>query len=252
MQIALENDSEVEAMCVMANQVQDIIKISEAMTYEKYIDDVLNLIVTVTATITQITTCSLWLIDKRENPLTIRLKTSRGIDTDLFYHKSLALNQGVVGMVATYKKPLIIADVLKDRQFKEKDMARRSGIVSMLGVPIVYKNDKLLGVLNCFTTKPHEFSKTEVNLMSNLADQAAISIFNTELMVRAELAKEELNTHDLLMRANNVLMQQRKIAADEASDWIQQCSDASCMSLRHVAEAILLTCPLPHNTSYFS
>lgn len=243
--IALENVSEVETMCLRANPIQDIIKLSEAMTYEKYIDDVLNLIVTVTATITHMTTCSLWLIDKKEKPWRIRLKASRGIDTDLFQHRSLALNQGVVGVVATHKKPLIIADVLKDRQFKEKDMARKSGIVSMLSVPVVYKNDKLFGVLNCFTTQPHEFSETEVNLMSNVADQAAISIFNTELMVRAELAKEELDTHDLVMRANDVLMQQRKIAADEAADWIQHYSDTSCTSLRHVAEAILLTSPMP-------
>ncbi|MCP3873771.1 MAG: GAF and ANTAR domain-containing protein [Desulfobacteraceae bacterium] len=225
------------------NNIQDIIKISKAISYENYIDDVLNLIVTVTATIPCIKMCSLWLIDKKEKPWKICLKASQGINTNLIQHRSLTLKRGVVGLVATRKKPLIIADVLKNRQFKEKDMAQKSGIVSMSGVPIVYKGDTLFGVLNCFTTKPYKFSKTEVSLMSKVANQAAITIFNTELMVRAGLAKEELDTHDLLKRASKVIMQQHKIATDEASNWIQQYSNTLCTPIRHVAEAILLMPP---------
>jgi signal transduction protein with GAF and PtsI domain len=240
---ALKNIYGLETLYSGANPVQNIRKISQAITDEKYIDDLLNLIVTVTAAITQKTTCSLWLVDKSKMPWRLRLKASRGIDTDLFQHRSLALNQGVVGMVATNKRPLIIADVLKNRQFKEKNMAQKLGIVSMIGVPIVYKNDKLVGVLNCFTTQFHSFSETEVTLMNTVANQAAVTIFNTERMVSAGLAKEELDTLNLLMRARKVLMGQRKMGADDADIWIQQCSHTSCRSLRHIAEAILLITP---------
>ncbi len=223
------------------NNIHDIIKISQEITYEKYIDDVLNLIVTVTASITPIKNCSLWLINKKEKPWIIRLKAFHGISADLFEHPFLALSQGIVGRVAACRQSLIIEDVLKNEQFKEKNMARKLGLVSMLGVPIIYKSNDLLGVLNGFTTKPYKFSKVEVNLARSVANQAAITIFNTERMVRAKFARNELDTHDLLRRAGRVLMRQCEIDAYTASNWIQQCSRRSCKSLRQIAEAILLT-----------
>lgn len=236
-----ENLSALTTLYSGAYPIQNIRKISQAIADDKYIDDVLNLIVTVTATITHTTTCSLWLVD-REKPWELRLKASQGINTALFQHRSLALNQGVVGRVATNKRPVIIANVLKDRQFKEKNMAQKSGIVSMLGVPMVYKKNTL-GVLNCFTTQAHAFSEPEVTLMNTVANQAAVALFNTERMVRAELAKEELETQNLLIRARKVLIRQRKLSADDAANWIQHCSNTSCRSLRHIAQAILLTTP---------
>ena len=243
-QFVSENICELTTIYSRANPIQNIGKISQAIADEKYIDDLLNLIVTVTAAITRTDTCSLWLADKREKPWKLCLKASQGINTDLFQHRSLALSQGVVGRVATKKRPVIISDVLKNRQFKEKNMAQKSGIVSMLSVPMIYKKDTLLGVINCFTTHAHAFSKTEVSLMNRVADQAAITIFNTERMVRAGLAKEELDTQNLLIRARKVLMGQRKLSADDAAHWIQDCSNTSCRSLRHVAEAILLITPM--------
>ncbi len=242
-QFALGNISQLTTQYSGIDPIQSIHKISQAITDEKYMDDVLNLILTITAAIAHITTCSLWLVDKREKPWRLCLKASHGINGDLFEHRSLALNQGVVGRVAKNKRPVVISDVLKDRPFKEKNMARKLGIVSMLCVPIVYKEDTL-GVLNCFTTQAHAFSETEVSWMNTVANQAALAIFNTEQMVRVGLAKEELYTQDLLRRARNVLMKQRKIAAEDASLWIQHCSKASCRSLRHVAEAILIVTPM--------
>ena len=242
--VVSENFCELTTIYSGANPIQNIRKISQTITDEKYMDDVLNLIVTVTAAITRAATCSLWLVDKREKPWRLCLKSSHGINADLFQHRSLALSQGVVGRVATNKKHVIIADVLKDRKFKEKNMAQKLGIVSMLSVPMVYKKETLLGVLNCFTTNAHAFSESEVCLMNRVANQAAVTIFNTERMVRAGLAKEELDTQDLLIRARKVLMGQRKLSADDASNWIQDCSNTSCRSLRHVAEAILLITPM--------
>ena len=199
------------------------------------------MIVTVTAAIPPVKSCSLWLINKKEKPWIIRLKALHGINANRIQYPFLALNQGVAGRVAACKQTLIILDVLKDKQFKEKTMARKSGLVSMLGVPIVYKGTELLGVLNCFTTRAYKFSRLDVDFINDVANQAAIAIFNTERMVRAKFARDELDTHNLLRRAGRVLMRQRKIEADEATNWIQQCSKTSCKSLRHIAEAILLT-----------
>lgn len=111
----------------------------------------------------------------------------------------------------------------------------------MVGVPLQVKDEKVIGVLNCFTAKPHEFSETEVNLITAVANQAAAAIINTELMVKTKVIQEELETRKLVERAKEILMRRRKMDGNDAFQWIQKRSMDSRKSMRHVAEAILLS-----------
>ncbi len=174
--------------------INSILLTSYAIVDEKYLEDILKLIVTVTTNVMDIKICSIWLIDETENPRKVKLKASQIIDADYVINRSLTINEGVVGHVATNQQTIIVKDVLKDPRFKEKAMARRLGLVSMLGIPMKDKNDETVGVLNCFKSKPHEFSKKEISMMATLANQAAVAIRNTELMVREQLIQEELTT----------------------------------------------------------
>lgn len=103
------------------------------------------------------------------------------------------------------------------------------------------KQDKMIGVLNCFTAKPHKFSETEVNLITTVANQAAVAIFNTELMVKTKVIQEELETRKLVERAKEVLMRRRNMSGDQAYRWMQKRSMDSRKSMRHIAEAVLLS-----------
>ncbi|MBL7204736.1 MAG: GAF and ANTAR domain-containing protein [Desulfobacteraceae bacterium] len=215
--------------------------ISQAITSELYLEDILKLIVMVTAKVTGVDICSLWLIDESESPKKIRLKATQTIEPEYLKDRSLSMNEGVVGFVATHNQPLIIEDVLKEPRFKEKEMARRLGLVSMASVPLQVKEGKVIGVLNCFTAEPHEFSEPEVNLITTVANQAAVAILNTELMVKTKVIQEELETRKLVERAKEILMRRRNLKGDEAYRWIQKRSMDSRKSIRHVAEAILLS-----------
>jgi signal transduction protein with GAF and PtsI domain len=221
--------------------IKGIMDISRAITSDLYLEDILKLIVMVTAKVTGVEICSLWLVDESSEGKKIRLKATQAIEPDYVMDRSLNLNEGVVGYVATHNRPLIVPDVLKEPRFKEKDMARKLGLVSMVGIPMHVKEDKVIGVLNCFTTKPHHFSETEVNLMTAVANQAAVAIFNTELMVKTKVIQEELETRKLVERGKEVLMRRRGMSGEEAYRWMQKRSMDSRKSMRHVAEAILLS-----------
>ena len=221
--------------------IKALTDISQAITSELYLEDLLKLIVMVTANVTGVAICSLWLIDESASPPVIRLKATQAIAPEYVKDRSLNLDEGVVGYVATNKRPLIIKNVLRNRRFKEKEMARQLGLVSMVGVPLKLKNDQVIGVLNCFTSKPYEFSKTEVNLLTAVANQAAVAILNTELMVKTKVIQEELETRKKVERAKEILMVRRKMTGDEAHRWIQKKSMDSRQHVRHVAEAILLS-----------
>jgi len=62
---------------------------------------------------------------KRKKRKKTRLKATQAIDPDYVKDRVLAMNEGVVGFVASKNKPLIVADVLKNSLFKEKEMAKR-------------------------------------------------------------------------------------------------------------------------------
>ncbi|MCD4788318.1 MAG: GAF and ANTAR domain-containing protein [Desulfobacterales bacterium] len=221
--------------------IKALMDISRAITSDLYLEDLLKLIVMVTARVTGVEICSLWLIDERVNPTMIRLKASQTIDPEYMKDRSLNMDEGVVGFVATHKRPLIVENVLDEPRFKEKEMAKKLGLVSMVSVPLQVKDEKVIGVLNCFTASRYKFSETEVNLIITVANQAAVAILNTELMVKTKVVQEELETRKLVERAKDVLMNRRNKTGEEAYHWIRKRSMDTRKSMRCVAEAIILS-----------
>jgi len=213
--------------------------ISRAVASEQYLEDILRLIVLVTAKVTGVEICSLWMVEGEGVEKKIRLKATQAIDPEYVKDRTLNMDEGVVGYVATHKTPIIVKNVLRDERFKEKAMAEKLGLVSMLGIPMQIKNKTVIGVLNCFTAAPHEFSETEVELITAVAQQAAIAIYNTQLALDAKIIREELETRKLVERAKEVLIRKRGMEIDEAYRWIRKRSMDSRKPLRDVAEAVL-------------
>jgi signal transduction protein with GAF and PtsI domain len=177
-------------------------------------------------------------LDEKEKVLKIR--ATQAISEAYLKERSLKVGEGIVGYVAEQKKPLAILDVLKEPRYKEKELARKEGLISMLSVAMAVK-DKVIGVINIYTSYPHEFTETERALLTTVANQAAICIENTELMVKTKVIQEELETRKLVERAKGVLMKRHALDEEEAFKRIRKASMDSRKTMRQVAEAILLT-----------
>ena len=162
-----------------AREINALLEISKAIASGLYLEDVLRLIVTVTANLMDSKICSLWILDEKDHQL--KLKATQSISEEYLKERSLAIGEGVVGHVALHNKPMAISNVLKEPLYKEKDLARREGLVSMLSVPMCIK-EKVIGVINCYTSSPRSFSKMEEEMLSTVANQAAICIENSGLM----------------------------------------------------------------------
>jgi len=221
--------------------IKGITEISKAITSDQYLEDILKLIVMVTAKVTGVDICSLWLIEEGEKDKKARLKATQAIDPDYVKDRVLNLNEGVVGYVASANRPLKVENVLKEPRFKEKEMAKKLGLVSMLGVPLHVKEDKVIGVLDCFTIEPHEFSETEVSLITTVANQAAIAIENTQLLVRTKIIEEELEKRKMIDRAKEILMTKKGLSAEKAFRWIQKKSMDTRKSMKDIAEAVIIS-----------
>lgn len=221
--------------------IKAITDISKAITSDKYLEDILKLIVMVTAKVTGVEICSLWLVEEDEKGRRARLKATQAIDPDYVKDRVLNMNEGVVGYVASTNRPLIVKDVSKEPRFKEKEMARKLGLVSMLGVPLHVREENVIGVLDCFTVKPHKFSETEISLITAVANQAAIAIENTHLMVRTKVIEEELEKRKMIDRAKEILMTKKGFTAEKAFRWIQKKSMDTRKSMKEIAEAVIIS-----------
>ncbi len=218
--------------------IEALTRISKAITSERYIEDVLRLVVTVTAKTMRSKICSLWLLDENDNAL--QLRATQSISEDYLKERSLKIGEGIAGQVALTQEARSVLNVLDEPDYKEKELARNEGLVSMLSVPMVVK-DRVVGVINCYTSEPHEFTETEKNVLTTVANAAAVAIENTELMVKTRVIQEELEARKLIERAKDLLMTRRGLSGTDAYRWIQRRSMDARKSMREISEAIILT-----------
>ena len=213
-------------------------KISNAITSDLYLEDVLKLIVTLTANVMKAKICALWLLDKDKKELAIR--ATQAMSSEYLRKRTIRFGEGIVGLAAKEKKAIVISEVLKDKRYKEKELAKKESLVSMLSVPMMVKR-KVIGVINCYTTSAYEFSKSDITLLSAVANQAAVAIENTELIVKTKVIQEELEARKKIERAKGILMKEQGLSEDQAYGLIRKSSMDKRVSMKEIAEAIILT-----------
>ena len=108
-------------------EINALLEISKAIASGLYLEDVLRLIVTVTANVMDSKICSIWILDEKGQRL--KLKATQSISEEYLKERSLAMGEGVVGHVALHNKPMAIANVLQEPLYKEKELAKREGLV---------------------------------------------------------------------------------------------------------------------------
>ena len=219
-------------------QTEALSKISKAISSDLYLEDILKLIVTVTAQVMDSKICSLMLLDEKSKKLFIR--ATQSISEDYTKKPPLCIGEGIAGKVAKENKAMAISDINREEEYKYKEIAKKEGLRSLLCIPLSVKG-RVIGVIDCYTSYPHEFSKMEINMLTSVANQAAVAIENTELMVKTKVIQEELETRKLVERAKDILMKRLKLSGEEAYRRIQKQSMNTRKSMREMAEAVILT-----------
>jgi signal transduction protein with GAF and PtsI domain len=212
-------------------------KISKAITSDLYLEDVLKLVVTLTANVMKAKICALWLLD--ENTQQLRIRATQAMSEEYLQDRSLRVGEGIVGLAAKEKKPIVILDVLKDARYKEKKLAKKESLVSMLSVPMMVKK-RVVGVINCYTTTPYKFTNSDIDLLSTVANQAAVAIENTELIVKTKIVQEELEARKKIEKAKGILMREKNLSEEEAYNLLRKSSMDKRLNMKDVAEAVIL------------
>lgn len=218
-------------------QLEALSQISAAITSGTYLDDILRLITVVTAKAMGSNICSLMLLNEETGELEIR--ATQAVSEEYLKKPPVRLGEGISGIAAGENVPVDCWDVKEDPRYVNKDVAVKEGLCSLLSMPMSVKG-RVVGVINCYTSMPHEFTREDKTILSTVANQAAMAIENTDLAMKTKLMEEELETRKLIERAKDVLMEERGISGYEAFQAMRRKSMDARRPIREIAEAVIL------------
>lgn len=212
--------------------------ISNSIVSEKYVGDVLDVVVAVTAEIMDSKVCSIMLYDKKKEELSIA--ATQSLSKEYRNKPNLKINQSISGKALKKKAAVRVKDIFKDPDYSYPEIARKEGLRSMLAVPMMVR-EKVVGIVNLYLSRVHEFTDTEVNVLQLIANMAAVAIENKNLMEEILKARESLEERKLVERAKGILMKKENLSEEEAYKRIHKKSMNTRKSMREIAQAILLT-----------
>ena len=172
--------------------INHMIKISNMINSTLNLDTMLESIMSSAEMIIKAESCSLMLIDEARNELYFNLVG--GDSPGSLKEIRLSMGQGIAGIVAETRKPLLVNDAQNDsRVFKQADEKIDFHTRNILATPMVFQ-DRLIGVLEVVNSLGREeFSQSDLSLFSTFSDQAALAIQSREMVQSLKDTNQELN-----------------------------------------------------------
>ncbi len=220
-----------------AKALEALTAVSHTITQDRYPEEIMQLIVNMTAQMMGSNICSIMLLDEKNQEL--RIVASQSLDPGYRDKPPVKLHGSISGKTVLTKKAVQIKDVRKEPSYQFRDLAIKQGLVSLLSVPMMYK-DKALGLLNVYKPTEHTYAEDEVSFAQSVANQCAAAIENTRLLSEKLAAQEALEARKLIERAKGILMKQKHISEQEAFREIQRQSMDRRKSMKEISEAIIL------------
>lgn len=113
-----------------------------------------------------------WILIEETNVL--ELEASAGLYTHINgAHARVPVGAFKIGKIAEERRPHLTNDVLTDPRVGDKDWARREGMVSFAGYPLLI-DDRLVGVMAIFARRP--LAQPILDAMGTVANQVAAGI----------------------------------------------------------------------------
>lgn len=141
-----------------------IIKLTTAISQCKDPEDVALVTAESVKTAFKAKGCSVFLVDR--NTRELGLVASSGLSQEYLDKGPIHFMQAI--REAKDAVPIAIFDVMDDPRIEYPEQAKKEGISSLLGVPIISHN-KILGALRVYSAKPWEISINDINLAQAVA-----------------------------------------------------------------------------------
>jgi len=220
-----------------ARRMEALAGLARTIAEQNYLDNILQSISEMVAEIFDAPVCSIMLVDEDRRELVI--SAARCSSPDYLHKMPLRIEDSLIGRVVREARPIVIANVLEEKQYRYPELARRAGLASLLSVPLITR-EKVIGTINIYSRDVRYFSGDEIGFVKVVAGQAAIAAENARLMSEALEMKRALEIRKLVERAKGILQHKHGLTEEEAYLRLRNESRRLRRPMRDLAEAVIL------------
>ena len=178
-----------------AQLLETLVSVGQTINSTFSLDDALKVVTREACLLMRAKMCSLMLLDETRQWLDLR--ASHGAGAAYIKKPRLSVEESLLGIVARRKKPIQVENVQTSSRYQNVDVARKEGLVSLLGVPLLFGGEAI-GALSIYTSGLYHFSNEEIKILSALAELSAIAIEKARLYERIVDVEEQLRQNEKL------------------------------------------------------
>ena len=150
--------------------------VTSSIELDKLLDASLDTLIEVTS----VEAAEIWLLEANNNE-EIAIRCHRGANREAFLEQPrFAVGEGILGIVAQSREPIVVHDLSHDARFQQQPVAR-SGFRTFCAMPIKYQG-KLVGILTVAAMSPDALKEQwEIRHLESVGEWLALSIENSRL-----------------------------------------------------------------------
>jgi len=220
-------------------------RISNIVSSELSLDEMLGEIVGLTAQVTDCDACLVYLLERETNEVVLR--ASQVPHAAALGNLRMKMGEGVTGWVAEHKSIVALAsNAAADIRFKQFQALIEDTYEAFLSVPLISSGD-VIGVINVHHRAPHNHTADEISLLTFVGEQmggaiskSVLADANARLLEETQEMKRQLETRKLVERAKGILQQRYSLTEEEAYLRLRNESRRLRRPMKELAEAIIL------------
>lgn len=202
-------------------QFERLLEISTLLSSTLNLQQLLQLVIQAATELTDTEVASILLLDSANNELYFAAASGVTLSEMI----TVPLEGSIAGWIVRHGKPLILDDVqTDDRHYSVIDDTTQYITRTMLGVPLVTKQ-QVIGALEVINKQEGvAYTKRDVALLQALASQAAVAIENARLFQQNDLVAEimhELKTPLMALTAASELLQRDDLAKETQGSLVE-------------------------------
>jgi len=228
------------------SQVGLLHRISNIVSSELSLDEMLGEIIGITAQVTNCDACLVYLLERETGEIVLR--ASQVPHASALGNLRMKMGEGVTGWVAEHKSVVALSsDAWSDARFKRFQVLIEDTYEAFLSVPLITSGD-LIGVVNVHHRQSHEHTPDEIALLTFVGEQMGGAISksllanqNARLFEEAQEMKRQLETRKVVERAKGILQQRYGLTEEDAYLRLRNESRRLRRPMKDLAEAIILS-----------
>ena len=237
--------STLAVMETPSSQIGLLHRISNIVSSQLSLDEMLGEIVGLTVQVTECDACLVYLLDRDLDEVVLR--ASQVPHATALGNLRMKVGEGVTGWVAEHKSVVALSNhASSDTRFKRFPLLVEDTYDAFLSVPLVSGGD-VIGVINVHHRESHEHTADEIALLTFVGEQMGSAVAksmlaeeNARLLEETQEMKRQLETRKLVERAKGILQQKYGLTEEEAYLRLRNESRRLRRPMKDLAEAIIL------------